>query len=51
MGMGEINVLGNFKNRNALQKEPKSVTRATNLDRHVGIRVRERRVMHGLSQQ
>jgi transcriptional regulator with XRE-family HTH domain len=51
MGMEEMIVPGKTKNRNALQKEAKSVNRATNTDRHVGACMRERRVMLGLSQQ
>ena len=49
--MEETTVLGKSKNRSALQNEAKSVNRSTNTDRHVGARMRERRVMLGLSQQ
>lgn len=51
IGMEETTGLGKPTNRSALQKESKSVNCATNTDRDVGARMRERRVMLGLSQQ
>ena len=51
MGMEEMIVLGKSKNSTASHKEAKLGNRANNTDRHVGARMRERRVMLGLSQQ
>ena len=50
IGIEETTVLGKSKNRSALQKEAMSINRAINTG-HVGARMRERRVMLGLSQQ